>query len=108
MAVDRPKINRLPNVHLVDRYMGAVEPLGVKRRTGLGFLESAVPQSAICNPQSAIPPHYFRHRAQYQTKRPPTAKIIEICTAIGQTIVLLGGKRKLGKVSKLQQNQVAM
>ncbi len=92
------KINRLPNVHLVDRYMGAVEPLGVKNDgLGLDFWSPQYrnPQSAIPNPQS--PYITFAIGAQYQTKRLPTAKIIEICTAIGQTIVLLGGKAEAGE-----------
>jgi ADP-heptose:LPS heptosyltransferase len=92
------KINRLPNVHLVDRYMGAVEPLGVKNDgLGLDFWSPQYrnPQSAIPNPQS--PYITFAIGAQYQTKRLPTAKIIEICTAIGQPIVLLGGKAEAGE-----------
>jgi ADP-heptose:LPS heptosyltransferase len=87
------KINSLPNVHIVDRYMESVNPLGVKTDgMGLDFWSPQYrnPQSPIPNPQS--PYIAFAIGAQYQTKRLPTAKIIEVCMAIGQPIVLLGGK----------------
>jgi ADP-heptose:LPS heptosyltransferase len=89
------KINRLPNVHIVDRYMESVNPLGVKNDgIGLDFWSPQYhnPQSPIPNPQS--PYIAFAIGAQYQTKRLPTDKIIEICTAIGQPIVLLGGNEE--------------
>ncbi len=86
------KINRLPNIHIVDRYLKAVEPLGIKN-DGLGL---DFPLPPIRNPQSTIRNSYlvFAIGAQYQTKRLPTVKIMELCKAIKHPVVLLGGKEE--------------
>jgi ADP-heptose:LPS heptosyltransferase len=90
------KINRLPTrpsgkLHIVDRYLAAVVPLGVKNDgIGLDFHQSQpLPPSSLIPHPSFIA---FAIGAQYQTKRLPTLKIIEICRGIQQPIVLLGGK----------------
>ncbi|MBI5915064.1 MAG: glycosyltransferase family 9 protein [Bacteroidetes bacterium] len=86
----RLKINRLPNLHIVDRYLVAVAPLGVKN-DGLG-LDFFFPK----NHTSYLIPHTsylaFAIGAAHQTKRLPTAKITAICKAARQPVVLLGGK----------------
>ncbi|MBI1224573.1 MAG: glycosyl transferase [Bacteroidetes bacterium] len=84
------KINWLPEVHIVDRYLAAVAPLGVKN-DGLGldffFSDATVASTFLPN----APYLAFAIGAQYQTKRLPFAKIVEICQMIGRSIVLLGG-----------------
>lgn len=88
------KINRLPNVHIVDRYMQTVNALGVKYDgKGLDYFirsEDVINISKTLNIQQE---KYiaFVIGAAHATKRMPTEKIIEICSAIKEPIVLLGG-----------------
>lgn len=84
------KINRLPDLHIVDRYLDAVAPLGVKN-DGLGldyFFPEFRPPSTIHRPPFIA----FAIGAAHATKRLPTAKIVAICKATRQPVVLLGGK----------------
>lgn len=83
------KINRLPRLHIVERYLAAAAPLGVEN-DGQGldfFLAAGRPPSAVRHPPFIA----FAIGAQYQTKRLPTEKIIEICRGVERPIVLLGG-----------------
>lgn len=89
------KINKLPNLHIVDRYFEAVEKLGVKN-DGNG-LDYFIPTNEEVNVESLSPLHQknyiaFVIGATHTTKRLPTEKIISICKQIKQPIVLLGGK----------------
>ncbi len=138
------KINRLPKIHIVDRYLAAVEPLGVKNDgNGLDFflnevtflpeigpsrLTPTVPGKGVISSGQGLPsfkgpptevtpfpttglPNFegptmekdvtsvgyvaFAIGAQFQTKRLPVGKIVEICQQITQPIVLLGGKAEV-------------
>lgn len=96
------KINRLPEVHIVDRYMEAVAGLGVKNDgRGLDFFLLNVPPSRLIN---QLPPKYiaFAIGAQYQTKRLPSAKIVDVCKLIESPIVLIGGNAE-----ELEGQQIA-
>jgi ADP-heptose:LPS heptosyltransferase len=87
------KINRLPKVHIVDRYLKTVEQLGVKNDgEGLDYFIPA--QDEVDISARNIPPQYiaFAIGAAHATKRLPAEKIIEICDKIKLPIVLLGGK----------------
>lgn len=86
------KKNTLPNIHIVDRYLQTVEFLGV-RNDGKGLdyylngnyeLEKLLPASHLKFTAVVI-------GAQHGTKRLPTERIIELCSAIKQPVVLLGG-----------------
>lgn len=91
-------INRLPAVHIVDRYMATVAPLGV-RNDGAG-LDYYIPAdqevdaaawlraAGIPNP---LPYVAFVIGAAHATKRLPPDKIASICCKIGLPVVLLGG-----------------
>lgn len=86
------KINRLPDVHIVDRYMETVSSLGVSN-DGKG-LDYFIPKETIL-PDEMIslsgPFVAFAIGAAHATKRLPTEKIISICKKIKQPIILLGG-----------------
>lgn len=89
------KINKLPKVHIVDRYLDAVKSLGVKNdNEGLDYF---IKESDKVN-LSELPLEYhggyvaFAIGAQHFTKRLPKHKIISICKKINQPIILLGGK----------------
>lgn len=85
------KINLLPKIHIVERYLAATAPLGVENDgDGLDFFFT----DNKFHPSSLIPhPIYIAMAigAQYQTKRLPIAKIVGICKLVQQPIVLLGG-----------------
>ncbi len=89
------KINRLPAVHLVDRYMKTVEQLGV-RMDALG-LDYFIPEKDEV-PVDWLPEPFrdgfviYAIGGQHQTKRLPVKRMIELCDRINRPIVLLGGK----------------
>lgn len=86
------KINRLPKIHIVDRYLAAAAPLGIKNDgQGLDFYG---PNSQFSTLNSQVPYLAFAIGAQFQTKRLPMAKIVEICQQLRQPVVLLGGKEE--------------
>ncbi|MBL7814472.1 MAG: glycosyltransferase family 9 protein [Saprospiraceae bacterium] len=87
------KINRLPDVHIVNRNLATVAPLGIKD-DGKG-LDYFIPQhDEVLLSTYNIPPQYiaFVIGAAHATKRLPTPKIVAMCQHIQQPIVLLGGK----------------
>ena len=88
------KINALPQVHIVDRYMETAKPLGViNDGKGLDYFlgkHDYIPDDHI--PHS----HYFGFialviGAAHNTKKLPLKKLQEFCKAINYPIVLLGG-----------------
>jgi len=92
----RTGINLLPARHIVDRYMETVRHLGVKY-DGLG-LDYFIPVAEEVN-LSDLSPNLQPGKyvvlaigANHATKRLPADKIIQICRALEQPVVLLGGK----------------
>ncbi|QJD97500.1 glycosyltransferase family 9 protein [Mucilaginibacter robiniae] len=84
----------VPPVHLVDRYLKAVQPLGIVN-DGLPInyyikkdyrLEALLPASHLHGYVA------FVIGATHFTKRMPNDKIISICRQINQPVVLLGGQ----------------
>lgn len=90
------KINRLPDIHIVQRYLSTVAHLGV-RYDGEG-LDYFIPPEAevVVSDFSALlsEGNYvaFVLGATHATKRLPLDKMIEICRNLDQPVVLLGGK----------------
>ncbi len=92
------KVNWLPDIHIVDRYLKTVETLGVQN-DGKGleyFIPSKDEVQTITHQNQTIDLNQteyiaFAIGAAHATKRLPTAKIIEICKTINQPIILLGG-----------------
>ena len=89
------KINKLPSLHIVDRYLEAVRALDVKNDS-LG-LDYFIPEADEV-PDEWIPE---THRAgfvayaiggQHTTKKLPVIRMIELCDKINRPIILLGGK----------------
>lgn len=90
------KINRLPAMHIVDRYMEAVLPLGVKNdHKGLDYF---ITQKDEVDISQALPPHFQQGYdalvvgGSYFTKRIPLHQLLEICKHNARPLVLLGGK----------------
>ncbi len=84
------KINKLPPVHIVDRYFQATQALGVKPdKEGLDFFipaDTTLPFDLPPTPYVA-----FAIGGTYSTKRLPNHRIIELCNQINKPVLLLGG-----------------
>ena len=89
------KINKMPAMHIVDRYLQTVEMLGIKNDCkGLDYF---IPKVDKVNTSTLPATHQngyigFVIGAKHFTKQLPTEKIISICKKINQPIILLGGK----------------
>ena len=88
------KLNRMPDIHIVDRYMETVRHLGVKNDgAGLDYFipeEAQVDLSRLPEPQAK---GYVGIviGGQHATKMMPLEKLIEVCEKLNEAIVLLGG-----------------
>ncbi len=88
------KINKLPNRHIVDRYLDAARPLGI-RMDQLG-LDYFIPDDEFV-PKSTLPEPFNKEYvvyaigAQHATKRLPFKRMVELCDKINKPILLLGG-----------------
>ncbi|MCC9137931.1 glycosyltransferase family 9 protein [Pontibacter silvestris] len=94
------KMNRLPDVHIVNRYLAAAAALGVKD-DGKG-LDYFIPAQDEVNLQALPQPFQqgyvaFAIGAQHYTKRLPTERIIELCERLNKPVILLGGKEDAAK-----------
>lgn len=87
------KINRLPDIHIVDRYLATTQALGIEN-DGQG-LDYFIPSDMKIDINQIIgsnePYIAFAIGAAHTTKQLPQEKIIEICQSIQAPIVLLGG-----------------
>lgn len=87
------KINILPDIHIVDRYLETVAFLGVKNDgEGLDYYFQKKHDLTSLLPSSHHDYIALVIGAQHATKRLPLPKLIEICKATAKPIVLLGGK----------------
>ncbi|MGB1248135.1 MAG: glycosyltransferase family 9 protein, partial [Chitinophagales bacterium] len=105
------KINKLPDIHIVDRYLATTQSLGIKN-DGKG-LDYFIPKN---DEVSAV--DFFESQkyialvlgAKFKTKQMPLDKLVEICDKLKNPIVLLGGKddRRLGEeiVEKSKNTQL--
>jgi len=98
------KINKLPNIHVVDRYFKAVQQLfpSVKNDgQGLDFFILNKDYEKIKTYD--IPPNFvtIAMGSQHKTKQLPFPMLVEICKRISQRIVLLGGKNDVESANEL-------
>jgi ADP-heptose:LPS heptosyltransferase len=87
------KINRLPNVHIVDRYLATSKKLGIKNDgKGLDFFisneDDDFGQKYSTSNSSYIA---FAIGGQFATKKLPKEKIVELIHQQNKKVVLLGG-----------------
>lgn len=86
--------NLMPDLHLVDRYLRAVKPLGIVNDNR----PVDYPLNKSLSVASLLPEEFARDfvafiiGAAHETKRLPNEKVAEICAAINRPVVLLGGK----------------
>lgn len=87
------KINKMPDLHIVDRYFETVRHLGTKNDTeGLDFFIPAAEEGF-----ADVIPETFRKNyiafvigARHATKRLPAGKIADVCKMLSVPVVLLG------------------
>ncbi len=92
------KINILPNIHIVDRYLETVKHLGITNdNLGLDFF--LTDKDKVEN----LPNDYvvFAVGGKHETKKLPTNKIISICNKLNQTVILIGGKEDFEAAKKI-------
>lgn len=99
------KVDKLPAVHIVDRYFEAVKPINVVNdEAGLDYF---IPTADEINNSSLPTTHQngyigFVIGARQFTKQLPEHKIIEVCKKINGPVVLLGGKEDDEKAQRIQ------
>lgn len=99
------KINRLPDIHIVDRYLDTVKKFGIQNdNEGLDYF---IPEKDII-PVADLPATHQKNFTAYAiggqhfTKKLPVNKIIELCRKIDQPIILLGGKEDFAEGEAVQ------
>jgi len=88
------KLNKLPALHVVDRYFETVQHLGVKNDAKKGeFYIEEVNRVDVRKEFGFSPKKYIAVAigAQFATKRLPAEKLIKILGKIGHPVVLIGG-----------------
>ena len=98
------KWNRMPDRHIVDRYLDTVAGFGVTN-DGAG-LDYFIPPADEIKPQDIPTSHQAGYiglviGAAHATKRLPLHKLIEICTGARHPLILLGGPEDAGVADEL-------
>jgi len=99
------KYNKLPNIHIVDRYVETLKAFGLKNdNNGLDFFIDNKDKYDITN--------LFPNRkkiisiiigAKHFTKQIPTKLITQICNSIDYNVILLGGKEDYQKSTEITE-----
>jgi ADP-heptose:LPS heptosyltransferase len=89
------KLNVMPNVHIVDRYMKTVESFGVKN-DGAG-LDYFIPTKDETKKEDIPAAHHAGFigiviGAAHNTKKYPVHKLKDLCARLDHPVILLGGK----------------
>ncbi len=104
MLLIRFKINRLPEKHIVNRYLETVSFLNIKD-DGKG-LDYFIPEDEVFKNEDLPAPFQkgfvaFVIAGTYYTKRYPIEKVSEICQEIDFPVILLGGKEEFDDGEKI-------
>ncbi len=102
------KVNRLPDVHIVDRYFKPVSLFEVKNdNQGLDYFVPPGDEIDVSSLPDAFSNGYiaFVIGAKHVTKQLPDDKIISVCNKLNLPVVLMGGKEDAEKADRIL-NQV--
>ncbi len=97
-------INRLPDTHIVDRYLGAGDALGIKRDgKGLDVYIPPEKEIDIRTKFGTDPGAYIAIviGAAHLTKCLTTDQITRLCNSIRRPVILLGGKEEMIKAEAI-------
>jgi len=98
------KVDRMPNIHIVDRYFEALTPLGV-RNDGQG-IDYFIPENAYYSIEQVAEDMPFiavAIGAQFATKQMPFDKTIAVLKKTDMPLVLLGGKDDEEKALRIEK-----
>jgi len=98
------KMNRLPDKHIVDRYMETVKSFGVVNDgKGLDYFITQEDGKAIERIPKIFQPGYiaFVIGAKHNTKKLPFEKIVSIIGKIHKPVLLMGGKEDFDEAEKI-------
>jgi ADP-heptose:LPS heptosyltransferase len=99
------KVNRLPNIHVVDRYMEAASELGVKTDgSGLDYFIPEKDEVELSWLPEGFQKEYVAYviGAQHQTKKLPVERMIELCDKINKPVVIVGGPDDVEDADKIE------
>ena len=99
------KINRMPDVHVVDRYFEAVKHIGVKN-DGLPCELFLAPSDEVEISDNNLRPQQFvavAMGAQFATKQMPLHLMAEVLSGVELPIALLGGPTDIERANQLKQ-----
>jgi len=101
------KVNRLPGIHIVDRYFKACRDLGITN-DGKGLDYFVPPGEEV---KTDLLPLEFQHGfiafvigGKHNTKILPEDQVAEICSAITWPVILLGGKEDHARGERILSN----
>lgn len=97
-------IDRLPPVHIVDRYLETVTHLGVKKdESGLDIFLPAASQVDVKKQFGFDPGQYCSIviGAAHQTKCMTVDQIRQLCNELKMAVILLGGKEEIDKANAI-------
>ena len=100
------KVNVLPSVHIVDRYLESVKSFGViNDGHGLDYFISDEDEKVIADLPDSFEDNYIAWviGAKHYTKRLPPEKLFSIAKEIVSPIVLLGGKEDFEQGEVMRQ-----
>lgn len=98
------KINRLPNVHIVDRLLDTVKRFGVVN-DGKG-LDYFIPEKDKIKKEDIPLSHGFGYvaiviGAALNTKKLPVHQLKKLCASLNFPIILVGGKEDIGEANEI-------
>jgi ADP-heptose:LPS heptosyltransferase len=89
------KINMMPDIHIVDRYMATLNFFNIKNdQSGLDYFIPPADEVKLEDLPESYRKGYYTYAigAQHNTKKLPPDKIIGLCDRIDSPIILLGDK----------------
>lgn len=98
------KINRMPDLHIVDRYFEAIKKTGVKN--DFAGLDYFIPEKDVVK-LTSLPPGFQDGYAglviggKHKTKQLPVEKTIQLCKSLHFPVVILGGKEDREEAEKI-------
>jgi len=94
------KVDRLPKVHIVDRYFETFKALGVENDgKGLDYFISSNDEIELSISSGFVA---FAIGGSYTTKKLPDEKIIKICKNLNMQVILLGGQEDIAIGNKIK------
>jgi ADP-heptose:LPS heptosyltransferase len=98
------RMNRLPRIHIVDRYFSALSPLGiVNDHKGLDFFIPSGDEVDLSVLQARFREGYvaFVTGGKHGTKILPEEMVAEVCKRLSNPVILLGGPEDAEKGSRI-------